>query len=255
MSFKGKVVTVTGSSSGIGAAIAIQFAKEGANVTIVGRNEVKLNKVAEQCESFGAKCVKIIADVASDDAAKRIVTETVEKLGQLDILVNNAGIAKTAFLLDENAVETFDLVMNTNFRSAVVITHHAAPHIIKTKGNIINISSIGGLQATATANFMPYCVSKAAMNHFTKFTAKELAPHGVRVNVVNPGPVKTDIAENAGYVPQAQDYFWQKMKEGTALKRVSDPEEIADLVLFLASDKAKAVTGSSYVSDNGMMIV
>lgn len=251
MSFKGKTVLVTGASSGIGAGIAIAFAKEGANVAIIGRNEGKLKNVVAKCEEHGSSPLVLKKDVTKEVDAKVAVYNTVDKFGGIDILVNNAGIVRLAGILSENIMEAYDDVMNTNMRAVVHLTSLAAPHIIKTQGNIINISSIGGRSVPQQPPYMPYCVSKAAMDHFTRCIAAELAPKGVRVNVVNPGPVMTDIAENSGVPPEL---FWKAMKEGTALKRVSEVEEIADLVLFLASEKAKGITGSSFVSDNGMLL-
>jgi NAD(P)-dependent dehydrogenase (short-subunit alcohol dehydrogenase family) len=248
MSFLNKVVVVTGSSSGIGAAAAIAFAKEGANVTIVGRNATKLKSVEEKCAKNGKDHLVVNADVSNDDDAKRIIESTVEKFGKIDVLVNNAGIARLGGILNGKIMETYDTVMNTNLRAVVFITTLATPHLIKTKGNIINISSVGGAH-TPRAHFHAYCMSKAAMNHFTLGAALELSSVGVRVNVISPGPVKTDIIDNSG-IP----ITWQNFTDGTALGRLSEPEEIADLILYLASDKAKAITGSNYVTDNGYLL-
>ncbi|XP_047029792.1 uncharacterized oxidoreductase TM_0325-like [Helicoverpa zea] len=249
MSFLNKVVIVTGSSSGIGAAIAIKFAEEGAKVAIVGRNQEKLNNVAKKC----GKPLMLVADVTKEEDAKRIVDETVKVFGKLDVLVNNAGIGGGSSITADNAMEIFDKVMNTNLRAPVYLTHLAAPHLVKTKGNIVNISSVAALKILMPEVFA-YSASKAALDHFSRAVALELASSGVRVNTVNPGPVKTDIIENMGLSETDQAATFKHMEDMTALKRISDSEEIGDLVLFLASDKAKAITGSSYVSDNGMLL-
>ncbi|XP_063891970.1 uncharacterized oxidoreductase TM_0325-like [Helicoverpa armigera] len=249
MSFLNKVVIVTGSSSGIGAAIAIKFAEEGAKVAIVGRNQEKLNNVAKKC----GKPLVLVADVTKEEDAKRIVDETVKVFGKLDVLVNNAGIGGGSSITADNAIEIFDKIMSTNLRAPVYLTHLAAPHLIKTKGNIVNISSVAALKILMPEVFA-YSASKAALDHFSRAVALELASSGVRVNTVNPGPVKTDIIENMGLSEAAIDVTFKQMEDMTQLKRISDSEEIADLVLFLASDKAKAITGSSYVSDNGMLL-
>lgn len=251
MSFTDKVVIVTGASSGIGAAIAIAYAREGAKVAVVGRNEARLAEVAKQCEQHGKKPLIIKADVSNDGEARTIVKKTVDHFGQLDILINNAGIARNANVADEKIVEYFDQVMNTNLRSAVLLTSLAAPHLVKTKGNVINMSSSFGMTVPGE-RYMSYSVSKAALDHFTRCTALELASHGVRVNSVNPGPVQTDMVANAG-APKP-DLVWQAFKARTALNRIGEPEEIADLILFLTSDKARSITGSSYVSDNGWLL-
>ncbi|XP_022834407.1 uncharacterized protein LOC111362106 [Spodoptera litura] len=244
MSFQDKVVIVTGASSGIGAATAIKFAEEGAKVALVGRNQEKLNNVAKKC----GNPLIIAADVSKDEDAKRIIEETIKRFGKIDVLVNNAGIGGVTNILDEGVIKVFDQIMNTNLRSAVVLTHLA----VKTKGNIVNISSVAAYRVAPS--FIAYNTSKAGMDHFTRAVALELAPHGVRVNVINPGPVKTDIIENMGATKEAADAAFDNMLKATALSRVSDSDEIADLVLFIASDKSKAITGSSIVTDNGVML-
>ncbi|XP_063619044.1 uncharacterized oxidoreductase TM_0325-like [Cydia splendana] len=252
MSFTDKVAIITGASSGIGAAAAIALAKEGAKVALVARNEERLGKVSKQCEDLGAKSLIIIADVSKDEEARTIVKRTVDHFGKIDILINNAGIVGISSMLDENIIQYYDMVMSTNVRATVLLTSLAAPHLIETKGNIINISSIAGMKVPGK-NYMCYAVSKAALDHFTRCTALDFAQFGVRVNSVNPGPVKTDIVANAG-APNP-DKYWERFKQGTALKNISEPEETADLILFLASDKARSITGSSFVTDNGMLLM
>ncbi|XP_063628289.1 3-oxoacyl-[acyl-carrier-protein] reductase FabG-like [Cydia splendana] len=254
MSFSGKVVLVTGASSGIGAATALLFSKEGAQVAIVGRNEKKLNKVRQMCAALDSDPLVIKADVANEEEASTIIQQTVDHYGQLDVLVNNAGIMRAMAVSDPNILQVFDEVMNTNLRSIVQLTSLAVNHLEATKGNIVSVSSIAAMSVSGS-NFMPYCVSKAALDQFTRCAALDLAPLGIRVNTVNPGPVKTDIIENSGLAPPgADEVVWEVMKKSTALGRVSDPEEIAEIIAFLASDKARGVTGSSYVSDNGGLI-
>ncbi|XP_063381108.1 uncharacterized oxidoreductase MexAM1_META1p0182-like [Cydia fagiglandana] len=251
MSFTGKVAIVTGASSGIGAATAVALAKDGAKVVLVARNEIKLSQVAQQCKQHDAKYLIIKADVSKDEEVKTIVEKTIDHFGQIDVLVNNAGFGKNASILNENIMECFDLVMNTNLRAGVLLTHLAAPHLVKTKGNVINISSVISLRIPSEG-YLPYAVSKAGLDHFTRCVALDLSPHGVRVNCINPGPVKTDVVANAGV--SNPDIVWEHWKAKTLLKRIGEPEEIADLVLFLASDKARSITGSTFVSDNGILL-
>ncbi|XP_063362011.1 uncharacterized oxidoreductase MexAM1_META1p0182-like [Cydia amplana] len=252
MSFTGKVAIVTGASSGIGAATAVALAKDGAKVVLVARNEVKLSQVAQQCEQHDAKYLIIKADISKDEVVKTIVKKTIDHFGQLDVLVNNAGIGKNASILNENIMECFDLIMNTNLRAVVLLTHLAAPHLVKTKGNTINISSVVSLRIPPEGGYLSYAVSKAGLDHFTRCAALDLSPHGVRVNCISPGPVKTDVVANAGV--SNPDIVWEHWKAKTLLKRIGEPEEIADLVLFLASDKARSITGSTFVSDNGVLL-
>ncbi|CAH2051666.1 unnamed protein product, partial [Iphiclides podalirius] len=234
MSLKNKVVVVTGSSSGIGASTAIEFAKEGAHVVIVGRNETKLENVRETCEKYGKKPLVIKADVSKDTDGKKIVDETIEKFGRIDVLVNNAGISELVDITSENFMEGYDRIINVNLRGVVYITHQAIPHLIKSKGNIINISSVAGVNTVGIPDFIAYGMSKAGLNHFTRCVALKLASYGVRVNTTSPRPVRTDIINH----PTMESVTWEKLGEMTALKRVSDPVEIADLILFLSSDKA-----------------
>ncbi|CAG9559392.1 unnamed protein product [Danaus chrysippus] len=244
MSFNGKVVIVTGASSGIGAAVAKEFSSEGAQVVMVGRNEAKLSAVAAECD----KPLVIRADVANDDDARRIIDETIKQFGKLDILVNNAGVVVPESILNLNVLKAYDATMGINLRAVIHLTSLAASHLIKTKGSIINVSSVGGqMVPRPNSGFSMYYVSKAALNHLGLCIASELAPYGVRVNTISPGPVRTNIFDDLNI---DVDNFCNS----TALQRVSEPKEVADLILFLSSDKAKGITGSNYVIDNGIII-
>ncbi|CAH2240052.1 3-oxoacyl-[acyl-carrier-protein] reductase FabG-like [Pararge aegeria] len=247
MSLKNKVVIITGASSGIGAATAVAFSAQGANVAMVGRNEAKLTKVATQC----SKPLVLAADMAKDDDVKRIVEQTINKFGKIDILINNAGKTGRSKLLDNSIdmIKAYDAIMNVNVRGLVYITSLAAPYLAKTKGNIVNISSTVAFFAPAEAGAINYYISKAAVHHFGACAAAKLAPHGIRVNTVSPGPVKTDLFENSG-----RNANYETLAKLVSLGRVSEPEEIADVILFLASDKAKGITGSDFLADNGMLI-
>ncbi|XP_013200887.2 3-oxoacyl-[acyl-carrier-protein] reductase FabG [Amyelois transitella] len=254
MDLNNKVVIVTGGSSGIGAATALLFTKEGSRVVIVGRNEKKLKNVAGECEKLGNKPLVIVADVSKDPEAKRIIDTTVNQYGQIDVLVNNAGISRSAGIGDENALNLFDEIMAVNLRSVVYLTHLATPYLVASKGNIINVSSIASTGVIAPKSFA-YCTSKAGLDHFSRCVALELAPKGVRCNIVNPGPVRTDIIENSGFNAEIAAAIWKSMEKATLLGRVSDSNEVAELVVFLASDKAKGITGSSFVTDNGSSLL
>lgn len=253
MSLLGRVALVTGGSSAIGAAIALKFISEGAKVAIVGRNVSKLKDVCAKCEELGNEHLTIVGDVTDDDNVKRIVDVTLNKYEKLDVLVNNAGTAVFSSILAPNALKIYDTVMSVNIRSLVSLTNLAAPHLIKTKGNIINISSVSGIRPYIGTGFA-YNVSKAAVNHFTSTIAGELARSGVRANVVNTGLVHKDICKNAGIKEDVEAKFWQGLKEEIALGKIADAEEVAELVLFLASDKARSITGSSFIIDNGTVI-
>ncbi|XP_026314610.1 uncharacterized protein LOC113226261 [Hyposmocoma kahamanoa] len=246
LNFAGKSVIVTGASSGIGAATAIMFAEQRASVTLIGRNETKLNAVAKKLPNNATSLI-LKADVTTD--AKKIIDETVNKFGKIDVLVNNAGFAKYGGLTDGKFLEAYDALMRTNMRAVAELTMLAVPHLAKTKGNIINTSSIAANSLPFDGRLLPYYVSKAALDHFTRGAAMEFAPKGIRVNSVNPGPVLTNFIENAGAAVNPDE-----IAEMTALKRFSTPEEIAELILYLASDKAQGMTGSLVVIDNGWLL-
>ncbi|KAL0892879.1 hypothetical protein ABMA27_014564 [Loxostege sticticalis] len=251
MSFNNKVVIVTGSSTGIGAVTAVAFAKEGAKVVIVGRNEGKLKDVAKQCSAVGSAPLVIKADVTKDEDAKKIINDTIQKFGQLDVLVNNAGIFEYGDILSGKILETYDRIIAINLRAVIHLTQLAAPHLVKTKGSIVNISSAAA-QMYGPPNTVAYNVSKAALDHFTKGSALELAPSGVRVNAVSPGPVETDMMTRHS---SEMGVTVQDIEAAAPLKRASQSEEIADLVLFVAGDKAKGITGSVYLADNGFCLL
>lgn len=211
----------------------------------MGRNETRLNDVAGICEDS----LIIKADIIKDNAAKMIVDETIQKYGKIDVLVNNASIVKYTSIFDENFMENYDETMNTNLRAVVNITNAAISHLIASKGNIVNISSVAST-TVPSPTLSAYCVSKAGLDHFTRALAVEVSAHGVRANTINPGPVRTNILGAT-----SDSVSWDAIGEAaTLLKRVSEPEEIADLVVFLASDKAKGITGASFVNDNGSLL-
>ena len=155
--FSGKVALVTGSSDGIGAAIALLFAKSGAEVVVTGRNGDKVSSVAEQCSRAspkGLKPLQVVADVSSEEQCKRLVQQTIDRFGKLDIVVNNAGIGMGAGITDTEYVEKYEKVLATNLNACIYLTHESVPHLEKTKGNIINISSIGAKVSVRNLQFL-----------------------------------------------------------------------------------------------------
>ena len=206
MSFSNKVVIVTGASSGIGATAAVAFSSEGARVVLVGRNKENLAAVANKCKNS----LVIVADVSDDVAIQSIIEKTIEKYGQIDVLINNAGTGDgSGGLIDGEIMKCFDKIMNVNLRAAVFLTTLATPHLIKTKGNVVNISSIAGQMSPFHPGIMSYSISKAALNHFTVCAATELGPQGVRVNAISPGPVVTSLLENSK-LETSWEYFNEK---------------------------------------------
>ncbi|XP_011569354.3 uncharacterized oxidoreductase MexAM1_META1p0182 [Plutella xylostella] len=250
MSFKDKVVIVTGASSGIGAATAMELCRRGAAVVLAARNQSKLAAVRARCAAAGPPPLLLPTDLVNEADLKNLVDKTLEKYGRIDVLINNAGFGIKEPFESDKAVQVFDDIHNLNLRAVVQLTHLAMPHLIKTKGNIVNISSVAALKTFPSS--WAYCTAKAGLDHFSRCIAAELAPKGVRVNVVNPGPVRTDFIENMGLEDVEQ--FFNHMAQMTALKRVSEPQEIADVIVFLASDKAKGVTGANWMADDGAMV-
>lgn len=252
MDFSEKVVLITGASSGLGAATAIYLSKLSAKLALVGRKDANLKRIALYCEKTkGIKPLAITADVTEDLAAERIIKETIEHYGRVDVLVNNAGVIGMGGIKN-SSMETYDIVMNTNMRSVYQLTMLAAPHLIQSKGCIVNISCIAGTKPSTMA--LAYNISKAALDHFTKCVALELAPDGVRVNSVNPGFVKTNLLKNIGLSEEQLAMFVANVVGNMPLKKAVEADEVAALIAFLASDKSKSITGSTYVIDGGITL-
>lgn len=248
MSFHSKIILITGASSGIGAATAIHFSKLGAKLALTGRNLVNLQRIADQCEqSFSLKPFVVTGDLTNEDDTKRILSSTISHYNQLDVLVNNAGILESGSI-ESTSLDQYDRVMNANVRSIYHLTMLAVPHLIKTKGNIVNVSSVNGVRSFA--NVLAYCMSKSAVDQFTRCVALELAPKGVRVNSVNPGVVETNILTRQGMSKEDYATFLEKTKVTHALGRPGTPEEVAKAIAFLAGD-ASFSTGDSLLVDGG----
>ena len=246
--FVGKVALVTGATSGIGHACAIEFAKSGAKVACVGRKEEALHHVVEQIRALGTEALAVRADVASADEAERVVNETVDTFGGVDVLVNAAGHISSG-TVENTSLPAWDDMMNVNVRAAFQLMQKTLPSLIERRGNIVNVSSVTGLRAFP--GVLAYCVSKAALDQLTRCASLELAAKGVRVNAVNPGVVVTDIHKRGGMSEEAYATFLEHSKQTHPLGRTGRPEEIAALVLFLASDEASWVTGATYSIDGG----
>jgi len=250
---KGKVAIVTGSSSGIGAGIAVLFAKEGANLSLTGRNKDQLEKVAKECEKYGAKTVCTIGDISKVEVRESIVKNTVDKLNKVDVLVNNAGVYKKTEL-DEWNLQNYDLVMETNLKAVFHLTTLCVPHLTKTKGNIVNISSVASTLSNGRSTV--YAMSKAALDMFTKCSAAELAKHNIRVNSVNPGLIYTNVfrTEMPNATPDEIKKLFTPFEKNHALGRAGTIDEIAKPTLFLASEDSSFMTGTITLVDGGWAI-
>lgn len=247
MNLAGKVVIVTGASSGIGAATALFLSKLGAKLTLVGRNVENLEKVSKDCQKCSPAYV-VQADLTKEQDIEKIVTSTVKQYGQLNVLVNNAGIIETG-TIENTSLAQYDKLMNTNVRSIYYLTMLAVPHLIKTKGNIVNVSSVNGIRSFP--GVLAYNVSKAAVDQFTRCVALELAAKGVRVNCVNPGVILTELQKRGGLNNEQYAAFLERSKETHALGRPGKPDEVAAAIAFLACDLASNITGVSLPVDGG----
>jgi NAD(P)-dependent dehydrogenase (short-subunit alcohol dehydrogenase family) len=246
--FAGKVALVTGATSGIGQACAMAFAKAGAEVVCVGRNDDALRDVEKMIRETGSESLTIRADLAREDEAERAVQHAIRVFGGIDVVVNAAGHISSG-TIENTSLEAWDDMMNVNVRAAFVLMQKALPSLMERRGNIVNVSSVTGLRAFP--GVLAYCVSKAALDQLTRCASLELAAKGVRVNAVNPGVVVTQIHKRGGMSEEAYAAFLEHSKSTHPLGRTGRPEEIASLVLYLASDQASWITGATYSIDGG----
>jgi len=249
MNFAGKVVLITGASSGIGSCTAVQFSKLGASLSLIGRKLDNLNKVADDCAKHGQTRPHIIqGDITNETDNLRIIDETLKKYGKLDVLINNAGIIETG-TIENTSMEQYDRVMNTNIRSIYHLTMLAVPHLIKTQGNIVNVSSVNGIRSFP--GVLAYNLSKACVDQFTRCVALELAAKQVRVNCVNPGVTVTNLHKRGGMNEETYAKFLEHTKTTHAMGRAGKPDEVGQAILFLASDQSSFITGASLPVDGG----
>ena len=238
----GKTAVVTGGSSGIGYATARKIRELGAKVIITGRNPEAVDKAAGEIGAVG-----LVADQASLDDTDALVEFAKEELGGVDVLFINAGIAAFA-PVEHLTEEQFDATMNINFKGAFFTLQKFLP-ILRDGASVINLSSINAY--TGMPNTAVYAASKAALNSLTRTAAYELAPRKIRVNAVNPGPTNTAIFGKLGMPDEAIQEFASAMQNRIPLKRFGEPEDVATLVAFLASDEAGFITGAEYNIDGG----
>lgn len=241
---QGKVALITGASRGIGRASALALAREGAAVLLQATSAERLQDLGERIEATGGTALTCAGDVADPDTAARAVAHALDRFGRLDILVNNAGINTRSSTLDMPLAD-WTRVMDVNLNGTLHFCRAALPGMIRARsGCIVNVSSTTA--KTPHRNAAPaYGASKAAVNYLTMHLAHEMAPHGIRVNAVCPGPVETDMSR------QWDTAYRERVTSGVPLGRLGTPEEIAETVLFLASDRSGFITGETINANGG----
>jgi len=245
---KERVVVITGASSGIGRAAAKLFAGSGDKVFAVGRNGKELQSLAADAASLPGSVTAKIADITDTSQVDRLTEEIKHETGRIDVLVNAAGILKNG-TIENTSLDDWDTMMNINLRSAFYLMQRSVPLMQEAKGNIVNVSSVNGLRSFP--NVLAYCVSKAGMDQLTRCAALELAPQGIRVNAVNPGVVVTNLHKRGGMSETDYEKFLDHAKTTHPMGRPGDPQEVAELIFFLASENAGWITGVTYQIDGG----
>jgi len=249
LDFTGRSVVVTGAASGIGLACARAFAGAGAAVVLSDIDEEKNHAAAATVAAeTGARTLAIATDVADDPACARLIEETVLAFERIDVLINNAGIIAPGTILDLSP-EDFDRVQSVNLRAAFVLTQLAARDMVArgVKGAIVNMGSVNSV--LAIPNQIAYVTSKGGLQQLTKAAALGLAEHGIRVNAIGPGSIMTDILRTV----MTDEAARRTILSRTPLGRIGEPEEIASVALFLASDMASYITGQTIFPDGGRM--
>lgn len=248
MKLKDKVVILTGASSGIGEATALRFAEEGAKVVIVARSEDKLNKIVDRASEFPGEVIAIAGDVSKQEDVEKLVNKTIDTYGRIDVLVNNAGVLDNYLSADNMTDEVWDRVFDINVTGPMRLIREVLKHMVKeNKGNIINTASVGGLYGGRGG--MAYVASKHALVGMTKHIGFMFQDKGIRCNAVAPGSIATEIGHK---VKEPNMDVLNKLMKGFELyPETGEPQEIANVMLFLASDDSSFVNGTTIVADGG----
>lgn len=248
MKLRDKVVIITGASSGMGNAASILFAQEGAKVVAVARREERLEELVAKAAGFEGKIVPLQADVAKEEDLEKIIKFTMDEFGRVDVLINNAGILDNYTPAGDMTDEIWNNVLNVNLTAPMKLIRGVLPIMINQgKGNIINVASVGGLYGVRGG--AAYVTSKHGLLGLTKNTAYVYADKGIRCNAVCPGGVATEIG---GTVKEPNQLGLSKLMPGASLSpRMGTPEEIANILLFLASDESSLINGAAIVADSG----
>jgi NAD(P)-dependent dehydrogenase (short-subunit alcohol dehydrogenase family) len=246
--FEGKIALVTGASSGIGKATAARLAREGAKVAVTARREERLASLVEEIAANGGSAHAIASDLTNESDRKRLVDEAGSHYGGLDVLVNAAGIIGFG-TIENTTLDAWKEMFDVNVVAIFHLMQLSLPHLLPRKGNVVNVSSVNGLRSFP--NVLAYCSSKSALDQLTRCSALELAAKQVRVNAVNPGVVVTELHRQAGLEQEAYAAFLERSKTTHPIGRVGQPEDLAALIAFLASDEASWITGATISIDGG----
>src|SRR2546421_10241573 len=240
------VVLITGALTGIGRATALAFAQEGAHLVVSGRREAEGEKLVAELRKLGAEAEFVRSDVRHEAEIRSLVDKVVARFGRLDVAVNNAGTEGTPGPVTEQSAESYNATFETNVLGTLLsMKHELRVMLAQGKGSIVNVSSTYGHTGAAGASV--YSASKHAVEGLTKSAALEVAASGVRVNMVAPGPIETGMLNRFTGTAEGK----ARLAATVPLKRVGRPEEIAQTIVFLASDKASFITGASYLVDGG----
>ncbi len=239
---------ITGATSGIGRATVLRLARDGYAILAVGRDASALARIADAVQAAQGTSATLRADVTAADAPERIVTAAVERFGGIDAVVNAAGIIGSG-TVETTTDDAWDRMMDINTRAPFRLMRAAAPHLIARRGAVVNVSSVTGVRAFP--GVLAYCVSKAAVDQLTRCAALELAGQGVRVNAVNPGVVVTNLHRRSGMGEEQYAAFLERSKETHPMGRAGNPDEIAELIAFLVSDRSGWITGETISIDGG----
>lgn len=252
-SLEGKVALVTGGSRGIGEAVAIGFAKAGADVAVASRKIEGLEKVAGEIRKLGRKSLPVAAHLGHMEEIQPLVDKVVAEFGRIDILVNNAGTNPAMSSTLEMTERLWDAVMNLNLKGLFFISQ-AVARVMKERGggNIINVASVDGIKPALTPEVgHVYCISKAGVIMATKVMALDLAPYHIRVNAIAPGQILTRLTAS-GF--EVMPYRKELILNRTPMRRMGEPEEVVKAMIFLASDASSFVTGDTIVMDGGQLL-
>lgn len=247
---EGKVAIITGGNSGVGEATAKKFAAEGAKVVISARREAQLQAVADEIIANGGEVLPVVSDISKPEDAEKLVAAAVEKYGKVDILINNAGVLDSGLkAVDKFSEEDVNKVLDINTKGTMYMIREASKEMSKANyGSIVNVASVAGVMGCGGA---AYVASKAAVLGVTRHTALRFAGTGVRCNAICPGTIVTPMVAGMNPANMDMDIFGQMMKHNDLKVSPCMPEDVANMLLFFASDESRAITGQTIVTDFG----